>query len=143
MTESVYYILNNNSGVTDLVGTKIYPLRLPIKTEYPAITFQLIDSIPENQKSGRANYFNARVQVNCFCVDTDTLSGNQGSINLARAVKSALERISAATKATVLSATSINVINTTLLSESDLTDDNSDYEGVFYRVLDFNICYDE
>jgi hypothetical protein len=143
MTEIIYYILSNNSGVTDLVSTRIYPMRLPLNTDYPAITFQLVDAIPINQKSGRANYINARVQVNCYAVDKDSISGNQSSINIARAVKSALERVGASVKALVLSNTGLTLINSTLLSEVDLTDDNSDYEGVFFRALDFNICYDE
>lgn len=135
MTEAIYYILSNNAAITAIVGSNIYPIRLPLNTQYPAITFQLIDDIPVNQKTGRANYFNARVQINCFAKDGPSYSGNYASILLARAVKNALERIAINTYS------GIYVQNTTLLSEQDLTDDNSDYEGVFFRSLDFNICH--
>lgn len=135
MTEAIYNILSNTAGVTAIVSTRIYPVRLPLDTDYPAVTFQLVSSIPENHKTGRANYFNSRIQVNCFAVDTSTASGNQKSIDLAVAVKAALERKTPGTYG------GIGVKNITLLNEFDLTDDSSDYEGVFYRVLEFNMCH--
>lgn len=141
MTEAIYNILSNASGVTNIVSTRIYPMRLPLNTVYPAVTFQLVSDIPVNQKTGRATYFNARVQVNCYAVDTplsgavSAYSGNDKAIALSTAVKAALERVAPGTYG------GRNVINITLLSEMDMTDDNSDYDGVYFRVIDFNVCH--
>lgn len=136
MTDALYYILTNDADVAFQVGTRIYPSRIPLNTAYPAVTFQVISDVPDQVKTGRSNYYNGRVQINCFAVNATAYSGYQRSIDLATAVKDALYRITPGTYAGQV------IKSITLLSELDLTDDNSDYEGVFYRVLDFNICHE-
>ena len=134
MIEAVYHILSNNSALTNLVSTRIYPLRLPIDTDYPAITYQLISDVPVNTKTGRAKYFNARIQINCFAKDGST-SGIKSAQTIERAVRAALERVSPAVYGGII------VINTTFLGSSMSVDDSSDYDGVFYYVSEFNICH--
>ena len=40
----LYAALTGASGVTDLVGTRIYPNRVPLGTDYPAIGYRMITS---------------------------------------------------------------------------------------------------
>lgn len=135
MIESIYNILSNNAAVSAIVGTRIYPMRLPINTAYPAITYQLVSDVPENSKTGRAIYYNARVQVNCFARDITGKSGVKGAQELQRAVLSALERITPGVYGGIL------VINSTHLGTMQRLDDFGDYDGVNFFIVEFNICH--
>lgn len=58
--------LKATTAVTDLCGTRIYPLALPQKPTYPAITYQLVGTTPCNHSTGTCDVAWARVQVNCY-----------------------------------------------------------------------------
>jgi hypothetical protein len=74
--------LSGNSGVTTLVSTRIYPLKLPQNPTYEAISFQRISNTPTN---GNTDLRESRWQINCWA---DTYVESQA---LALAVKTALE----------------------------------------------------
>lgn len=42
--EDLYAALAGDSGITDLVSTRIYPNRVPLGTEYPSIGYSMITS---------------------------------------------------------------------------------------------------
>lgn len=61
----IYALLTGNSGVTALVGTKVYPGRLPQNTVMPAISYELVSSneiLPINAQAGGV-LLRSRVQV--------------------------------------------------------------------------------
>lgn len=74
--------LFGNSGVTNLVGTRIYPLLLPQFPIYEAISYQRISNTEQN---GSTALRETRYQINCW---GETYAETQG---LAAAVKVALE----------------------------------------------------
>ena len=79
----LYSALANNSGVSALVGTRIYPLILPKnKPTYPAITYQRISNTATN---GSTALRESRWQVNCWGATYTAAHG------LAVAAKAALE----------------------------------------------------
>ena len=77
--------LSGNSGVTTLVSTRIYPLKLPQNSTYEAISYQRISNTPTD---GSTALRNSRWQINCWA---DTYAESQA---LALAVKAALEEYS-------------------------------------------------
>lgn len=58
----LYSALTGNSGVTALVGTRIYPNRVPLGTVYPAIGYRMITS----GLVGSNNCQESRIQVDFF-----------------------------------------------------------------------------
>lgn len=49
---ALYTLLTSDSGVTALVGTRIYPLLVPDGTALPAVAYQQISMIPRKTHSG-------------------------------------------------------------------------------------------
>lgn len=58
----LYSALTNDSGVIALVGTRIYPNRVPLGTVYPAIGYGMIAS----GLNGSNNCQQSRLQVDIF-----------------------------------------------------------------------------
>lgn len=135
MTEGIYYILSNDADVLFNVSTRIYPMRIPLSVVYPAVSFEVVSDVAENTKTGRSNYFNARLQVNCFAVDATAYSGYDRARTLSQVVQDALERVTPGTYA------GVRIKNITLISERDLVYDFADNECVYQRAIDFNVCY--
>jgi hypothetical protein len=59
----VYNILSNDSNVTGLVGTKIYPLMATQGTELPYITYQVISTSPNKNKDREISLKAIRLQI--------------------------------------------------------------------------------
>ena len=129
MLEAIYNILGNSATVTAIVSARIFPLRIPINVAYPALSFQIVSDVPENNKTGRADYFNARVQINCFALNP------KDALNLNRAVIKTLERKTPGVYG------GIAIKNITLLGSMQRMDDSSDYDGVHYFITEFNFCH--
>lgn len=55
--------LTGNSGVSALVSTRVYPLQLPQKPTYEAITYQRISNGPQN---GSTAIRDSRWQISCW-----------------------------------------------------------------------------
>lgn len=83
-------ILAANSGVTDLVQTRIFNKRLPGKVTYPAIVYNKIIKLPRLNHDGASSRFNIRVQVNCYGVSVDAES-------VYRAARAALDDVASGT----------------------------------------------
>lgn len=43
--ECIKYTITNASGITDIIGTRYYPMNLPQNTTYPALTYTLISGV--------------------------------------------------------------------------------------------------
>ena len=64
----LYTALTGASGVTDLVSLRIYPNRVPLGTEYPAVGYTMISSV----LAASDNCQESRLQIDLF---DDTYSG--------------------------------------------------------------------
>jgi hypothetical protein len=54
------------TGLANLVGARIYPLRLPKEVTYPAITYMRISKPRTYSHSGDSNLSKPRIQFSCF-----------------------------------------------------------------------------
>ena len=61
--EGLRYKLANTAGVTDLVSTRIWPLRIPQDADLPAIAYQQISGPREYSHGGAVGLCQARVQI--------------------------------------------------------------------------------
>ena len=69
--ETAVYSLLNVAGVTAIVGTRIYPIVLPVSVPTPAIVYELISSWRGGALDAYAatHLTHARVQVNLLSAD--------------------------------------------------------------------------
>lgn len=63
LSGKVHDAMANNSGVSTLVSTRIYPRKLPQTPTYPAISYQRISGTPQQ---GSTDLRNPRYQINCW-----------------------------------------------------------------------------
>ena len=63
-----YTLLSGNSGVTALVGTRIYPDELPEECDYPAVVFARTrtDEVPYRTVSGQTMGADVDLAVSCW-----------------------------------------------------------------------------
>ena len=81
---AIYAVLAADSGVTDLVGTRIYPVRALRGASLPYITYQRISTVRRHPLDRPTDLADARVQVDCW-------AGSYAEAKtLAAAVRSAL-----------------------------------------------------
>lgn len=62
----LYTYLQTQSGLTNLVESRMYPLRLPQDSEMPALVIQKISRSREYSQSGDSNLANPRYQFGCW-----------------------------------------------------------------------------
>lgn len=124
----LYTILTGSTSVTALSSNRIYPMMLPQKCTYPAISYFRVSTVPNHLFSVDAANVQARFQVDCW--DDDAL----GSRALANAVSTALNRIGRSTSRTVVME-DIFFDNQQDLPERDLDED------VFRVSMDFLVYY--
>jgi len=85
--------------VADLVDTRIYPVHLPQGVQYPAATYQRINSTSEQHLKGRSGLRWVRMQVDIWAKDAmdvdaitgaldDALDGYRGPIGIYEATDS-------------------------------------------------------
>jgi len=64
--EALKSILEDASAVTDLVGTRIYPVMLPQGVTFPAITFLRVSTPRTESHDGPSGLASPRYQINCW-----------------------------------------------------------------------------
>ena len=114
-------ILENNSGVTALVGQRIYNKRAPDKVEYPCIVYRKFDKKPRPNHDGASTKFNILVRVKCLggSVDVDPVY---------RAARAALDDAPSGT---------YNGVNTTgvqYIDDVDLYEDDTQKDDIRFDV---------
>lgn len=62
---NLYTFLNAQAGITALITTRIYPLKLPQSVVLPCLSFQLV-SEPREYTLDKASIPNALVQFDCW-----------------------------------------------------------------------------
>ena len=86
--KAVYGILSANSGVTDLVGTRIFPEIAEQEAATPFIIFQLQSVAPEDTHDGPSKLDEVRFEFLCYA---DTY---EKAAEVAVKVRAALDRVS-------------------------------------------------
>ena len=71
--EGIYYHLANTPAVTAIVGTRIYPLKLPQKPTLPALTYQLITPMSIIAHDGKSGTAQCRYQITGFANTPDAV----------------------------------------------------------------------
>jgi len=74
LSDAVCTELLGYSALTDIVSTRIYQVKLPQNTPYPAVTSQLIggEPIEHTSEADTGNPLGTRYQVTAFAKDLDT-----------------------------------------------------------------------
>ena len=85
--KAIYDILSNNAEVTALVGTKIYPVVLPMGVDFPAVVYRVVDTDPTEVKQSLVQE-SYKVEV---LVAEQTYDA---AVNLGERIKTALNRVS-------------------------------------------------
>jgi len=119
--------LSTFAGFTALVGTRVYPLKLPQKPTMPAVTYQRIDGVRESGIANEHGMAHPRIQVDSWA------SSYGGAKAVAEQVRQALERWSDTTTTPV-------ILDSFIDGDTDLYE--SDVE--LYRVsMDYIVWYRE
>jgi hypothetical protein len=107
----IYSTLTSNGDVSDIIGDRLFPLRMPRDGALPAAVFQLITTVPVNSLDGDSGLDSLRIQIKAWAAryaDAHTL---------ADAIRAAL-RTDAALKVT-----------------TEFIDDDQDEETLSYCVI--------
>ncbi len=123
----IFTRLSGHAGLSNLIGARIYPVRMPQDVAMPAISYGIVSaSRPSNfgVDTGDVRY---RLQIDCW---SSSLPGETGGANkVAAQVKAALKRYSGG-----------DIQDCFLENEQSLYDDDSD----LYRVImDFIVWFKE
>lgn len=131
--QAIYAKLIATTGVTDLVGTRIYPLELPQDVTYPAIRYQQVSGPRSHVMGADTGTVDGRFQVDAFAT---TYSGAKA---LAAQIRLALSRWGG-------TAGGVTVEHIFLANEHDRFESDpleGGTPGVHRVLLDFIIHYEE
>ena len=78
------------TGVTTLVGTRIYQLRLPQDATFPAVRVQLVDETQDYHLRGGSKTRRTRLQVDSFAQEASGVDPYAAVGSLAAAIETAL-----------------------------------------------------
>jgi hypothetical protein len=81
---AIYSWLSDQSGITDIISTRIYPLFLPQDAAYPAIRYEMESADREQSYDGQGNFVGASFQIDSMATT------HTSALALADAVKAAL-----------------------------------------------------
>ena len=132
ITTAISSLLANNSAITDLVGTKIYPMVREQEDGLPAITYQVISGIRSHDISGPNGLVEGRIQINCFAATV------LASLQLAAVVRAALNGLRGG-------AAGVAIECMLLEDQGDLpsVEPGNEEMNVFAQMMDFYVLYKE
>jgi len=84
--EGLYSYLTSQSTITDIVGDRVYPTKLPQTPELPCVVFTTLGSYPIARQDGKAVLDRTQFQIDCYAntsLDAKLLS---------KAIRDVLER---------------------------------------------------
>jgi hypothetical protein len=126
LTEGIFSLLCQNSSVSALIATRIYPLLLPNRATLPAATYQVISTTPLYDLQDRVNVTKLRLQIDVWA------STYVAARSTAEAILSALDNFSGSLP------NSTRVFGIQLRSSTDYFE----HEALTYRVLmEFDIQF--
>ena len=117
------------SDVTALIGSRMYPLKMPQSPTMPLLVYQRISGPREHDADGAAGIANPRIQIDAWAA-TYT-----GAKDLATKVRKRIDGYSGD-----VGSPAVDVVFSHLLSDRDFYDSETEY----YRVsMDFEIMHVE
>lgn len=128
--EAVKARLGAVSGVTSLISTRVYPVKLPQSATLPAVTYQRVSTIRENAMAADPGVARTRLQVTCAA---DSYSGLKA---VTEAVRAALQRYRGTVGGVV-------VLDVFLDNETDLFGEEENDAGVYLTAQDFIVIHRE
>ena len=111
--KAIYSILTNDSDVSAIVGTRIFPVIAKIDGTKPAVTYHAVTVTPTNFKQAASDIDFIRVQFNVYSPDYDTTT------DLAEKIRLALDRYPHGTVA------GVHLAGVSFLDQGDGWDDNA------------------
>ena len=120
----IYNKLVNTAGVTDLVSTRIRPMRAADTDVYPYIIYESISKLSLQTKEGNSGWYKMRFQLSMLA--TSLLSVQ----NIADAVRTSLDGASG-------TIAGFAVQRITFEDERDIFNDNSAVDGVYMLQQDY------
>ena len=123
-------LMEADTTIEGLVGTRIFPMVVPQDTTMPCITYQKISGNWQVQISGPHNMSQERFQINCWAT---TYAGAKALAEAVRAEFSGYDTGNA----------SVSVHIITLENETDTINENADVRGSrrYGRMMDFLVWY--
>lgn len=73
INESLYTILTGNAALAALVGTRVYPVKLPQKVVYPAIVFTKLGGPRAHSQDGSSGFVQGLFAFDCWA-DTNAVA---------------------------------------------------------------------
>ena len=125
--KAIYNILANDSDVSTLVGTRIFPNVAPQTTQFPFIIYDITGVSPNDTKDGASTLDTNDVMISCY---SETYS--QAS-DLAQKIRIAMDRINQGDYG------SETIQSSQFQSYNDIFDDTSGDSGIYRKALDFEI----
>jgi len=89
--ERIYQRLSNYSNLTDLVSTRIFPIKAPQGLDNPYVVFKRISGVPEHAMGADPEVEHSRFQIGCYAKSIEDVN------SIAIAVTSALSRWNSST----------------------------------------------
>ncbi len=128
--EALYSYLSGHAGLTNLVGTRIYPLVMPQNISLPAATFSKVSGPRVHAMQKDAGMAYPRFQVSCWGITYKSTK------EVAAQVRAALQDF----KGTMGGAGGVVVGGVFIQDENDLYEPGT---HVYHVALDFIIWHDE
>lgn len=130
--KAICAILTAASGVSSLVGNRIYPVRPKQSGALPAITYFRVDGPRVHSLQGPSGLGHPRIQIDCYA------STYADCLELSKQVRLALDGYRGIIAG-------VNVQAILLLSDFDMEEDEDApiVPDEFRRVMDFRVWYQE
>ena len=125
--KSIYYILVNDTDVSALVGTRIFPNVAPQTTTFPFIIYDVTGVSPNDTKEGPSTLDTNDVMISCY---SETYSE---ASDLAQKIRVAMDRINQGVY------NDETIQSSQFQSYNDIFDDTSGDAGIYRKALDFEI----
>jgi hypothetical protein len=125
--KSIYYILVNDTDVSALVGTRIFPNVAPQTTTFPFIIYDVTGVSPNDTKEGPSTLDTNDVMISCYSETYDEAS------DLAQKIRVAMDRINEGVY------NDETIQSSQFQSYNDIFDDTSGDAGIYRKALDFEI----
>lgn len=125
--KSIYDILVNDTDVSALVSTRIFPNVAPQTTTFPFIIYDVTGVSPNDTKEGPSTLDTNDVMISCY---SETYSE---ASDLAQKIRVAMDRINEGVY------NDETIQSSQFQSYNDIFDDTSGDAGIYRKALDFEI----
>lgn len=137
LEEGVFARLSASTGVTSIVGSRIYPEELPQNPTYPALTYQRISGRSGFHQTGLSGMGEGRIQVTCWSRKAEKGGGDYPKVkDLREGVRLSL----AGFQGTVAG---VEIQSSDLVNDMDVQSADNDHLGLKQNVMDFYIRHTE